>query len=363
MDTNGTANSTDAGLVYLPVLPFVKAQFIANIIVAILVLVVVGVRVPLVISLLTGQGLTLPLGSGYDQNEHPEVSFNISYIVKVAFGMQQAYIVSLAATKASVLCFYLRVFSTTNVARVSKWLLGFCVVWALAFMLGPYFICGHISVQWTGLDKCGGLVPMVQSSIISNVVSDLVIMWLPMPSIWALQARKTEKIGVMACFALGLACVVCCLVRLIYMSATDAAQKFTATLSTMLSLIILEPNIAIICVSIPMLRPLYSMYRKRKGRSKLREASDKRTTASGGRRSDRSGQQSRGTKEAITSQNNTTDWEMEDYRPNTLAQHDTTVTAAVDNSGSEENLTNSEPVTRRDEGTIRVETIWTMSHN
>ncbi|RYP85123.1 hypothetical protein DL770_005103 [Monosporascus sp. CRB-9-2] len=43
---------------------------------------------------------------------------------------------------------------------------------------------------------------------------------------------------------------------------------------------------------------------------------------------------------AITSQNNTTDWEMEDYRHNMVAQHGTMVTAAADDSGSEENPTN-----------------------
>ncbi|RYP05962.1 hypothetical protein DL764_003466 [Monosporascus ibericus] len=381
MDTNGTLPSTNSGLVYLPVLPFVKAQLIVNIMVAILVLVVVCVRVvgrrfgpglgwddglPLAISLLAGQGLTLHIGGGYDQNEHPEVFTNISYYFKVIFAMQQAYIVALAATKASVLCFYLRVFTTTNVGRASKWLLGFCVVWALAFMLAPIFICRPVSAQWTGLGKCGNLVPLIQSAIITNIVSDLVIMCLPMHSIWSLQARKADKIGVMTCFALGLACVVCCLVRLIYLVAADANEKLTATLPTMVFLIILEPNLAIICVSIPMLRPLYTMYRTWKGGSRLREVSDKRITASGGGlsgRSGRSGQPGRGAMAAITSQNNTTDWEMEDYRSDTEAQHGTAVTAAANDSGSEENLTNSEPATRRGEGAIRVETVWTMSHN
>ncbi|RYP60853.1 hypothetical protein DL769_007953 [Monosporascus sp. CRB-8-3] len=378
MVTNGTVDSMDPGLVYLPVLPFVKAQFIASIIVAILVLLVVGMRVvgrrlgpglgwddglPLAISLLAAQGLTSPLGSGYDQHEHPEVFPNFSYIVKVIFGMQYAYVVALAATKASVLCFYLRVFATASVARASKWLLGFCVIWALAFIFAPIFLCRPVSAQWTRLGKCGDHIPLILSSIISNVVSDLVIMWLPMPSIWSLQARKTDKIGIMACFALGLACGVCCIVRLIYMAAANANEKFTAMLPTTLFLFVLEPNIAIICVSIPMLRPLYSMCRKRKGGSRLREASNKRTTADGGGRSGRLGQRGHGAMAAITSQNNTTNWEMEDYRPDVVAQHDTTVTAVADDSGSEENLTNSEPVTKRDKGGIRVETVWTMSRN
>ncbi|RYP14756.1 hypothetical protein DL765_006171 [Monosporascus sp. GIB2] len=378
MDINSTATSTDSGLVYLPVLPFVKAQFVANIVVAILVLVVVGVRIvgrrlgpglgwddglPLAISLLAAQGLTLSLGSGYDQNEHPEVYSNIRYIIKVIFGMQNVYIVTLAATKASVLCFYLRVFAMTNVAPASKWMLGVCVVWGLAFILAPILICRPISAQWTDANKCGNLVALILASMISNIVSDLAIMWLPMPSIWSLQARKADKLGIMACFALGLACVVCCLVRLIYMLTANATGNITAALPTSLFLIILEPNIAIICVSIPMLRPFYSMYRKRKGGSKLREVSDKRTTTGGGGLSGRSSQRSRGAMAAINSHRNIASWEMKDYRPDIVTRHDTTVTAAADDSGSEENLTTSEPATKRDRGAIRVDTEWTMSRS
>ncbi|RYP44683.1 hypothetical protein DL768_008868 [Monosporascus sp. mg162] len=301
---------------------------------------------PLAISLLAAQGLTLHLGSGYDQNEHPEG------ICRNTGGGEGQRVMLLPA----------RIRRDEHGARLQMAVRLLCRL-ALAFMLAPILICRPVSAHWTGLGKCDDLVPLIEWSIITNVASDLVIMWLPMPSILSLQARKTDKISVMACFALGHACVVCCLVRLIHTPAADATEKLTATLPTTLFLLILEPNIAIICVSIPMLRPLYSMYRKRKGGSRLREVSDKRTTASGGGRSGRSGQRSRGAIAAITSQNNTIDWEMEDYRTDMVAQHDTTVTAVADDSGLEENLTSSEPATRKCEGAIRVETVWTMSRN
>ncbi|RYO90563.1 hypothetical protein DL766_006765 [Monosporascus sp. MC13-8B] len=383
MDANGTAASADPGLVYLPVLPYAKDQFVASIAVAILALLIVGVRVvgrrlgpglgwddgliifstPLAISLLAAQGLTLDRGSGYDQNEHPEVYLNISYILKVIFAIQYVYTVSLAATKASVLCFYLRVFATTNMARSSKWMLGFCVAWVLTFILAPLFICRPVSAQWNDISTCGDLFALIQACNITNIASDLAIMWLPIPSIWPLQARKTDRIGIMACFALGLGCVVCCVVRLIYMSAANATGNLTAALPTTLFLVILEPNIAIICVSIPMLRPLYTTYRKRKGGSRLREGSHKRSTAGSGGLSGPSSQRSRGVMAVITSHSHITGWEMEDYRPDMVARRDTTVTAAADDSGSEENLTHSEPATKRDEGAIRVETEWTMSRS
>lgn len=41
--------------------------------------------------------------------------------------------------------------------------------------------------------------------IMTNVITDLFIVILPIWTVWQLQMRKTEKLAVIACFALGLA--------------------------------------------------------------------------------------------------------------------------------------------------------------
>jgi hypothetical protein len=60
-------------------------------------------------------------------------------------------------------------------------------------------------IRWTGLGTCGQYIHMIQSLIATNAIGDLVIMALPMHSIWSLQMRQTDKLGVTACFGLGLA--------------------------------------------------------------------------------------------------------------------------------------------------------------
>jgi len=54
----------------------------------------------------------------------------------------------------------------------------------------------------------------------------------------------------------------------------------TGTMATTVLLFTLEPNLAILAVSIPMLRPLYTRYRKRNQSSRLYD--DKLSSASGG---------------------------------------------------------------------------------
>lgn len=124
---------------------------------------------------------------------------------QVTFGMQLIYVILLFLVKASMLFFFLRVFVTPTVQRASKITLGFLVLWMLSFVFACIFLCTPVEAQWTGVGKCGDYIPMIQALIATNAIGDLVIMILPMHSIWSLQMRRTDKLGITASFALGLA--------------------------------------------------------------------------------------------------------------------------------------------------------------
>ncbi|KAI9170702.1 hypothetical protein HJFPF1_00172 [Paramyrothecium foliicola] len=371
-------------LVLKPVLDYVKAELIVNCIIVFITLSVVTLRVvgrcngpglwwddyfvllatPLGVGMLVCQGLCEfnpdrddPERNGYNLEDNPELAVNVPRILELTFGMQVLYVILLAAVKASMLCLFLRVFVTEFVQRASKILLGFVLAWAIAYLCACVFLCTPISGQWTGQGKCGAYMPMIQSLITTNAVGDLVIMAIPMHSVWKLQMRSTEKLGIMATFALGLACVVCAIFRLIYISSVDLNKNITGTMPTTIFLFILEPNLAILCVSIPMLRPFYAKYRKRMGGSKLNET-DEQTSAFQQSRTGGMGSKSRMTPAAAEPG---AMWEMEEYYPADKARkNEPTVVAYGDESGSEKNLT-SPSMTAKDE--IRVQKEWTVTHN
>lgn len=130
---------------------------------------------------------------------------NIPYILELTFGMQIVYTILLASVKASMLFFFIRVFVTPVMQLASKITLGFVVTWMVAYLGACIFLCNPISAQWTGLGKCGVYMPMIQSLIATNAIGDIIIMLLPMHSIWTLNTRRTDKVGITSCFALGLA--------------------------------------------------------------------------------------------------------------------------------------------------------------
>lgn len=52
------------------------------------------------------------------------------------------------------------------------------------------------------MGKCGEYIPFIQSIIATNAAGDLIIMAMPMQSLWQLQKRTQEKLAIMLCFSL-----------------------------------------------------------------------------------------------------------------------------------------------------------------
>ncbi|CAG9948438.1 unnamed protein product [Clonostachys rosea f. rosea IK726] len=351
----------------MPMTDEVRNELIVNCIVVFITLVVVTLRVvgrvsgpgfgwddalivlatPMGVAMLICQGVFSTTGSGYNLAEHPQLLPNVPWILQVSFGMQPVYITLLALCKASMLCFYLRIFPTQFMKYASIICLVLVGLWNIACVFASIFLCKPISAQWTGQGVCGAYIPFIQSVIATNAAGDLVVMALPMRSLWHLQKRKTEKLAIMACFSLATAVVVCAIFRIIYISTVDLAMNVTGTMPTTILLFILEPNLAILCVSIPMLRPFFAKFRKGGGSST--ERSGYPSALGSGTGNSKKGPRS---KDLST-------WEMGTYGHAVKGSHDANVSRADDESGSERRLTTTSIM--QDE--IRVQTDWSVRHD
>lgn len=128
----------------------------------------------------------------------------------------------------SQLALYMRVFA--NQLRV--WVYGvgaIVIVWAIIFNFLFIFLCDPISQQWTveRVGHCMDQILLLKALILTNMITDLFIVVLPIKSVWQLQMRKTEKFAVLACFGLGGACIVISLARF---SKSTSTSMFIAVL-------------------------------------------------------------------------------------------------------------------------------------
>ncbi|KAL1959778.1 hypothetical protein VTO42DRAFT_1364 [Malbranchea cinnamomea] len=207
-------------------------------------------------------------GVGYnldsDIPEYPKLLGNIEYIMQITFTFTLLYLWALAALKLSQLCFYWRAFSV----RLKNWILAVGVIviaWGLSFTFVFIFLCKPIKQQWT-LERIGHCVDQIlvlKCIIMTNVVTDLFIVILPVRTVWHLQMRRTEKIAVLTCFALGLGCCIIGIVRFWQIFVIDLIGNLTGTSLTTFMLCTVELMLAGLCINIPMLRPFYLRIREK----------------------------------------------------------------------------------------------------
>lgn len=129
-------------------------------------------------------------------------------MLKIIFAQQIVYLLALGTIKISVLYFYLRIFGTHGRTRILVFAtMALVAMWLIAYVFTAIFLCTPIRKQWMPLidGKCGDQLAMDESMVITNIITDIIIMLLPMYTIWNLKLRIVERLGLMLAFSLGLA--------------------------------------------------------------------------------------------------------------------------------------------------------------
>lgn len=140
--------------------------------------------------------------------ENIQASFLRRHLTRpqMTFSFTLIYVWTLAALKLSQLFLYMRVFAI----HIKNWILaGIAIViaWGLVFTFIFIFLCNPIQQQWSleRIGHCMDQIFVLKALIATNVLTDLFVFALPIRSVWKLQMRKTEKLAVLSCFALGAA--------------------------------------------------------------------------------------------------------------------------------------------------------------
>ncbi|KAJ5905986.1 uncharacterized protein N7473_002902 [Penicillium subrubescens] len=181
---------------------------------------------------------------------------------RIQFGswmIQKFWAPSMAFVKISIVVFLKRLLgSVRSFAIISNCLIVFIAVWAITAVLVNTFQC--IPVQYyydkTLKGHCmKGQVKFFQAMGSIALVEDVIILCLPIPIVWRLQMVFRQKIAVTLVFSLGALVCIFSLMRLVefrHFVLTDlASSSAKESIWTCLEL-----DVAIICGSLPLLKPL-----------------------------------------------------------------------------------------------------------
>ncbi|KAF2846363.1 MFS monosaccharide transporter-like protein [Plenodomus tracheiphilus IPT5] len=199
---------------------------------------------------------------------------------------QSAYVFSvlynpaLMATKTSILLFYLTLSKTHKVFRwATITTLVVVNVGGLALTILNILQCRPIAAAWASpvpdTASCTNVVTIYLSSAPLNIITDMAILFLPMPILTSMRLPKKQKIILVITFGFGIFVAVVDVVRIAYLqnaqrdtlqaaemqrSDTGNEQRNTgefawyASLSFMWSVV--EINLGIMCGCVPALKPL-----------------------------------------------------------------------------------------------------------
>ncbi|KAL6233066.1 hypothetical protein BDW75DRAFT_7434 [Aspergillus navahoensis] len=179
-------------------------------------------------------------------------------ISKLIIPLQFLWVLSLSCTKISILFLYLRIFPVRWLVVSSYATMGVIVAWAIATILAGCLICRPFAYNW---DKtipggyCGDQVTSFTITGIVNLLTDVVVLVLPMHNLYRLQMATYKKVTLIAVFGLGAVTCVISALRISVLSTMDFTDiTYTMPKANIFSGI--EPCLAVILASVPMMRPL-----------------------------------------------------------------------------------------------------------
>ena len=117
------------------------------------------------------------------------------------------YFTTSATIKASLLLLYYRYFGVSRKFRFALYVsTGVIICWYLGVVFASIFQCVPVAAFWDRNiknAKCMDLVRFSTSSGVTNLLTDVMILCLPMPMVWTLHTNKTQKLTLTGIFLLG----------------------------------------------------------------------------------------------------------------------------------------------------------------
>jgi len=190
--------------------------------------------------------------------------FKIDDFGKAFVTCEIAYVIVLALIKTSILAFYWRLFAVAS--RLPIIVMEVVIMaWAVCMTLVLIFQCHPVEDGWLLLApdrKCIDLKKLLLSAAVPNIVTDAIMMAMPVPYILRLNMRFSQKIAVAGVFLVGGFDMIVAIIRIVVIMQLDlSSPDFTWYLNDATIWTSVEINVAIICACLPSLRPVLNFLR------------------------------------------------------------------------------------------------------
>ena len=108
--------------------------------------------------------------------------------------------------KISILLFYMRIFAVRSFRIAAHITMVLVIAWALSVILCGFLLCTPFAFNWDQTIPGGSCGKQVLSYILTgalNIITDVMVLSLPIPMVWKLQTPRANKIALTVIFGLG----------------------------------------------------------------------------------------------------------------------------------------------------------------
>ncbi|KAH6638805.1 hypothetical protein C7974DRAFT_304363 [Boeremia exigua] len=219
-------------------------------------------------ALLVSIGMTAVVGAEYSIDMSPaseaqSIPRRLSSMLKLIFAQSLLYQLAINLVKTAFTFQYLRIFSHLRYPKFHCYALLTLILGATAWgVFGVIFLCNPIKTYWDvqADGKCMNAEKHFWSTSIIGIVIDWAIWVLPMPIVGKLKLPRRQKWALWVVFGLGgLVCVVSILrLTLVHKATHQGKMTESGTYAVVLSAI--ELNVAIVCASLLVMKPLFAKW-------------------------------------------------------------------------------------------------------
>ena len=125
---------------------------------------------------------------------------------KCLFALDYLYVVAVALPKLAILFFYLRIFVKRPYKIITYALIGIIVSHLISEIVASALQCSPVAFDW---DKtihgghCFDQIAYYRWVTLPNIITDIIMLVLPLPLVWTLHLPQNRKIGLTFVFLTG----------------------------------------------------------------------------------------------------------------------------------------------------------------
>ncbi|KAJ5220984.1 uncharacterized protein N7469_009871 [Penicillium citrinum] len=205
-------------------------------------------------------GVTTLLYNGLGSHIDTIPPKNLTWYLKVAWANNFVYPGCIGFIKLSILALYRRIFSTKKMNYAVNTMAFIVVIWTIGNWIAGTINCLPVARFWDrSLEgACMDLASFSYGQQIPNIVSDAIILAMPLGMVWSLPISKQQKLLLSGVFVVGgLTLIFDCirLWRMIILS--NAGPDITYHQAPVVLWTCVESAVGIVAACLPNLRPLF----------------------------------------------------------------------------------------------------------